>query len=310
MRDNPLISIIMPCYNAADHLVRGVESALGQSFQDIELIVVDDGSTDNSLEILTQVKDPRFRFFAQAHRGVSAARNLGIREANGAYIAFLDTDDTWHPDCLRKLYDAIEKNPSAVLVYCGWQNVGLTGGQGKPYIPPNYEDGDKWAQLLKTCPWPIHAALSRKEVVCAAGGFKEGLATAEDYRLWLNIASLGRIVRVPEVLAYYHFHEGVQATKNLARAAYDQWSVQMEFLESHPEIAKGLGAETIRTLTLGELLKRGYICYWDRDLEAARRIFRLVMRNGYGTVKDWKYMLPAILPLPVHRALISLLKKD
>jgi glycosyltransferase involved in cell wall biosynthesis len=300
----------MPCFNAAHHISRGIHSALAQTFRETELIVVDDGSTDDSLKILAQVKDPRLRVFTQAHKGVSAARNLGIREANGSYIAFLDADDTWHPCCLEKLYAAIEKDPSAVLVYCGWQNVGLTGGQGKPYIPPDYEDGDKWVLLLKTCPWPIHAALSRREVVCAAGGFKEGLAIAEDYRLWLDMASRGRVVRVPEVLAYYHFHEGAQATKNRARAAYDQWSVQSEFLESHPEIVKELGVETVRKLTLGELLKRGYVCYWDRDLEAARMIFRLVMKSGYGTIKDWKYMLPALLPLAVHRAMIRLLERE
>lgn len=298
------ISVIMPCYNAGAHLKRGVESALDQTYGDIELIVVNDGSTDSSLGILNGINDPRIKVITQTKSGVCRARNRGLREATGGYIAFLDADDTWDKTCLEKLLGALLSDPDAMISYCGWQNVGLPGGQGKPYLPPEYEGTDKARYLLGSCPWPIHAALTRKSAITEAGGFDERFSNAEDYGLWLKIALSNRIVRVPEVLAYYWFHGGAQASKNRARAACENWLVQTEFLKRHPEIRKKLGRSLERSLVHGELLKRGYICYWDRDLEAARKIFRAVMKTGYGTVMDWKYMLPSVLPMPVHRLLL------
>jgi len=164
--------------------------------------------------------------------------------------------------------------------------------------------------LLKSCPWPIHAALILKSAIDSAGGFDERYSHAEDYKLWLHIASFSGIVRVPEVLAFYYFHEGQQASKNHAKAAYQQWLVQKEFVEKYDKVARQLGWSRIRQLTLGGLLKRGYVCYWERNLEAARQIFRLVMRQGYGTLNDWKYMLPSLLPMSLHRAMIKLFEKD
>lgn len=296
----------MPCFNAGAHIRRGVSSALAQTIAGIELIVVNDGSTDESLQILKTIKDPRLKIINQPNRGVSAARNRGIEEARGDCIAFLDTDDTWHPTCLEKLYSALESCSTAALSYCGWQNLGLPGGRGKPYVPPDYEHSDKIAHLLLTCPWPIHAALTRRKVIVKAGGFDERFSNSEDYRLWLHIATCHQIVLVPEVLAYYHFHEGPQASKNKAKAARDNWLVKKEFLRKNPEVVKKLGTKRVRQLTNGMLLRRGYECYWARDLTNARRIFCLVLRTGYGNWNDWKYMLPALLPLSLHRTLIRL----
>ena len=185
---------------------------------------------------------------------------------------------------------------------------GLEGGKGRPYVPPDYEKEDKDLQMLTSCPWPIHAALTKKSAIEAAGGFDERYRNAEDYGLWLRVAQ-GRITLVPEVLAFYHFHDGVQATKNRARAAREHWLVQREFLEARPEVAERLGRALVRKLTDGGLLKKGYVCYWDRDLESAREIFRIVMKTGYGAFSDWKYMLPSILPLNVHRLMMKTFEK-
>ncbi len=299
----------MPCFNAAAHILRGVSSALAQTIADIELIVVNDGSTDESLQILKTIKDSRLKIINQPNRGVSAARNRGIEKARGDCIAFLDTDDTWRSTCLEKLYSALKSCPTAALSYCGWQNLGLPGGKWKPYIPPDYEGPAKLETLLWTCPWPIHAVLTRRGLILEAGGFDESLSNAEDYQLWLRIASRYEVARVPEVLAFYHFHEGPQATKNKAKAARDNWLVKKEFLRTYPELADHLGRTRIRRLIHGMLLKRGYECYWARDLDSARRIFRLVMSAGYGKLNDWKYMLPALLPLSLHKNLICSLER-
>ena len=306
MEITPVISVVMPCHNAERHIARSIASALAQSFKDIELIIVNDGSTDNSLSVMESIRDPRLRIISQPNQGVSAARNRGLEAARGAYIAFLDADDTWEPLCLERLYHAVASRPDAVLAYCGWQNVGLPGSRGKPFIPPDYETANKIETLFAGCRWPIHAALTRRKAIEAAHGFNPSLRNAEDYALWLEVARSGAVVRVPEVLAYYHFHDCGQASGNRARAALQMLSAQQAYLERHPDFSASLAPMRRRELLYGTLLRYGYNSYWKRDLTTARTIFRRVMRSGYGSAKDWIYMLPALLPLTVHQKLIQL----
>jgi glycosyltransferase involved in cell wall biosynthesis len=305
----PLISVIMPCFNAEHHLQQSINSVFNQTYPNLELIVINDGSYDGSLQILKSLSDSRVTVFDQPNLGVCKARNRGIVAAKGEFIAFLDADDTWDPECLTKLYQALINNKSAKLVYCGWQNVGLHGGQGQPYIPPDYETMDKFAALFHNCLWPIHACLTRKQIIIEAGLFDESLLTSEDFLLWLKIGTQNNLVRVPEVLAFYHFHDGVQATRNKERAALNHWYAQQKFLQQNPEIAPILGKRKIRQLMHGELLRRGFECYWKRDLRAARTIFRKVMMQGYGSIIEWMYMLPSVLPLSLHHSLILLFSR-
>lgn len=301
----PLVSIVMPCYNAAAHLPTSVGSVLAQTFPDWELITIDDGSSDTTLNWLQAQTDARIRPLSQANLGVSAARNAGLALARGRYVAFLDADDTWTTNFLATMVAALEASPEAVLAYCGWQNLGLPGGRGEPFVPPDYETAAKAETLFAGCRWPIHAALVKRETVLATNGFDPTLTNAEDYALWLNVATTAPIVRVPEVLAFYHFHGGAQASADYARAALQHWQAQQQYLARHPAFSDALGAAHVRALTSGELLKRGYACYWQRKLPAARQIFRAVMKQGYGTLTDWKYMLPAWLPESWHRWLIG-----
>ncbi|HQT30369.1 MAG TPA: glycosyltransferase [Thiobacillus sp.] len=301
----PVISIIMPCHNAAVHLPSSVGSVLAQTYSDWELITIDDGSSDSTLAWLRTQTDPRVRIHAQPNQGVSAARNAGLALAQGRYIAFLDADDSWDTRCLAQLSAALEGHPEAVLAYCGWQNLGISGGRGEPFVPPDYETAEKIETLFAGCRWPIHAALVKREAVLAANGFDPTLKNAEDYALWLNVATTAPIVRVPEVLAFYHFHGAAQASADHALAALQFWQAQQHYLAAHLAFQHQLGRDRLRALTTGELLKRGYACYWQRDLPAARRIFRAVMQQGYGTLSDWKYMLPAWLPESWHRGLIG-----
>lgn len=300
------IAIIMPCYNCAAHLATSIGSVLAQTFSDWELIFVDDGSTDTSATQIAAFNDPRIRLIRQANAGVSAARNRALQAASSELIAFLDADDTWAPAFLQAMLTALDAQPAAVLAYCGWQNIGLPGGRGAPFVPPDYETPDKLETLLGGCRWPIHATLTRRAVITAAGGFNPRYSHAEDFALWLQIATQAPIVRVAEVLAYYHFHGGTQASANHARAALQLWQAQHDYIVAHPALAQRLGRDTLARLTHGTLLERAYVSYWARDLTTARSLFRHVMRHRYGTARDWKYMLPALLPLRWHQALLRL----
>lgn len=303
----PEISIIMPCYNAAAHIGASIDSVLMQHFADFELIVVNDGSTDDSPEILRGFDDPRIRLIDQANAGVIAARNRGLAEAQGEYVAFLDSDDTMDPDFLQLLRDALRRHPEACLAYCGWQNLGLPGRRGEPFVPPDYEGPHKLERLLESCRWPIHAALVRRSEVESAGGFDPAFPTAEDYWLWLRIAPFKPIVLVDRTLVFYHHHGEQRSTaKNRAQKAVNRWQIRLEFLRRHPQIRAQLGRRRLRELIHGTLLDWGYRSYWDGDLDTARRIFRIVMKTGYGSARDWIHMLPALLPLPLHAALLRM----
>ncbi len=304
----PTVSIIMPCYNAAAYLPQSMGSVLSQTMANWELIAVDDGSSDGTLAWLQAQTDPRLRVHSQANQGVSSARNAALRQARGQYTAFLDADDTWAPDFLEKLLAALDRQPEAVLAYCGWQNVGLEGEPGEPYVPPDYEQNEKWACFLAACPWPVHSALTRSVMVRTAGGFDRRYKNAEDYALWLRIATLGPVVRVPEVLAFYHHHSTMQASRNRERAAIDNLDVQLRFLEAHPAIEAKLGKAKVRDLVYGGLLKKAYDCYWLRELKCARHLFLIMLRAGYGTPKDWKYTLLSMLPVSCHYRLARFAK--
>lgn len=301
------VSIIIPCYNGSRFLAEAIDAALAQTYPDKEIIVVDDGSTDDSPVIMAGYGD-RIRVVRQANAGLPAARNAGISVATGDAFAFLDADDWWTPDFLAQMVQAIERS-GAGIAYCGWQNVGLPGPMGRPYVPPDYEPlPEKIEKLIEGVGWPVHAALIRRDVLFSAGLFNPNLKSCEDFALWIRAATSNPLVLVPAVMAFYRFH-GDQMTRNRSRIALSHYSVQQTFLDENPRYRGQFSKKKIAEMTSGELLKRGYLAYWDRDLPAARAIFRQVMRDGYGKLNDWKYMLPALLPLALHRKLIQLLER-
>jgi glycosyltransferase involved in cell wall biosynthesis len=300
----PAVSVIMPCYNAERFLPTSVGSVLAQTFTDWELIAVDDGSTDGTASWLSSVADHRVRVVGQPNRGLPGARNTGIRNATGQFLAFLDADDSWHPEFLQEMVTALSQNAGAGIAYCGWQNLRLASGRGQPFIPPDYEDDDKIVSLLSGCRWPVHAALIRQELAFAAEGFDEAQQAAEDFDFWLRTATRAPIIRVPRVLAFYHHHGPGQMSANRARMAHFQLRAQRKFLRKHPDLVSQLGRRRIRQMLWDPVLKIGYAAYWARNLVDARAIFREVMKHGYGSLHDWRYMLPSMLPRPLHEALV------
>ncbi|MEO6697217.1 MAG: glycosyltransferase [Gammaproteobacteria bacterium] len=306
MQDS-IISVIIPCFNGERYLTEAVNSALGQTYRPVEVVVVNDGSTDGSAAVMASYGE-RIRVVRQANAGLPAARNSGIRASRGQLFAFLDADDYWRENFLEQMARALTQTGAAVA-YCGWRNVGLPDGRGKPFIPPDYEhEPDRLARLVGGVRWPVHAALVRRDVAESVGGFDPKWTSCEDFAFWIRAATGYPLVRVPEVLAFYR-HHGEQMTKNRLRVAVNHWRVQREFLAANPGVIKQLGRPRVRQLVHGELLAKGYQAYWARDLVTARAIFRRIMSHGYGTLSDWKYMLPALLPLTLHQALIKLLDR-
>ena len=150
----------------------------------------------------------------------------------------------------KKMSEALQRS-GAGIAYCGWQNVGLPGGRGEPFVPPDYEAlPDKLERLFRSPCWPVHAALVRREIVDSVGGFDPKWRSCEDFAFWLRTATRNRLVRVPDVLAFYRFH-GDQMVGKRDVVAISHLMVQMEFLARHPEVEQELGERRVRELTLG-----------------------------------------------------------
>lgn len=306
--DKPQISVIMPCFNAAAYLQEAVASVQSQTIKDWELIIVDDGSTDDSLNILAQLsaQDKRIRVLRQANQGPYPARNLGLKYAQGEFIAFLDADDWWDITFLEKMHKALTES-KADLAYCGWQNIAESGPSRPPYVPPDYlKEPDLWQRLLQSCPWPIHAALTRRQAISAVGGFSTYGFTSMDYDLWLKIAAYTRHwVRVPHVLAFYRWHDKGQISSVKCRQVLNSLAVRRQFVQDHPELYQHLGRATIRRRLAEPLLKAAYQALWQRDLPSAHRLFRQALWQGGWQMKDAKYLLASLLPFAWYQKMVG-----
>ncbi|MBU2648141.1 glycosyltransferase family 2 protein [bacterium] len=184
----PSVSVIIPTHNRIQQVTAAVESVLIQSFKSFELIVVDDGSSDGTEERLRALFDSTIRLIRQPPAGVSAARNKGARHSNGEFLAFLDSDDTWHRDKLKHQIDFHQQNPELNLSQTEetWIRRGRFVNPHKKHRKPA---GYIFPQSLHLCTVSPSSVLIRKTVFDAAGGFDERLPACEDYDLWLRITA-------------------------------------------------------------------------------------------------------------------------
>ncbi len=306
------ISVIMPCLNAGPFVEQAVNCAMNQTYPDVELIVVDDGSTDDSLQILERLTAshyPRIRLHKQARQGPFPARNFAISQATGGRIAFLDADDFWAPRALELLSAAMDKS-GADVSYCGWQNFGDGAPGLKPFIPPDYFDMDTTAAFLCSCPWPIHAALVSREILEAVNGFSIRYFSAMDYDLWLKLyAKTQRFIRVPEALAFYRWHDNGQISATKWKQVINAWHVRRNFVENNPALAAHLTNHELKALIDDSLLREARQALWRRNLTDAHHLFRYCLKNRIGGLEDLKYLPLAILPECIIKKWVELTDK-
>jgi glycosyltransferase involved in cell wall biosynthesis len=199
----PSVSVIIPAYNAEPFIAETVKSALNQTFNDLEVIVVDDGSKDRTAERLAEFGD-RIRVHRQANAGVAEARNAGVKLSSGSYIAFLDADDTWLPQKLERQL-AFRDAP---LIYSDRFNTGARGDL--PIVQSEVTkmyDGDVFLPLMLEGNFITNSSvLIRRDVFEATGGFASGVSPAEDWDLWLRVAERHPVAFCPDPLVRYRFH--------------------------------------------------------------------------------------------------------
>ncbi|MBN2287889.1 MAG: glycosyltransferase [Candidatus Glassbacteria bacterium] len=214
MTDPPLVSVIIPVYNQAEYLADAVHSALAQSYPSLEVIIIDDASTDGSDRVIAGFSgDPRVAALRNAEN-LDCARtfNVGIREAKGTYYAILAADDSWEPGFLEALVAALEENPGAAFAYC---RVNLMDPRGRK--KPRRNDrifydrdfcGDQFEEIVRWInPIPHHATVVRKSCAEEAGLYDPELTTTHDWDLWLRLARKHPVAFVNRYLANYRVHQ-------------------------------------------------------------------------------------------------------
>jgi len=210
------ISIITPCYNGARYIRETLQSALAQTHSPLEVIVIDDGSTDNSAA-LAAAAGPLVRVIRQANQGESVARNRGIAEALGSHVLFLDADDLLEPESLSRLAAAVAGRPEAVAVMgCAWFRSGEA-----PYdrVPPRA--GRFYPDIIGGNLGPPHCWLAPVDLIRDAGGFCETMRWFEDWDLWWRVGlQASELIAVPYVGAHYrqHAHSQLATTRPADRA--------------------------------------------------------------------------------------------
>ena len=248
----PAVSVVVPLYNKAAYVAQAVRSVQAQSFTDLELIVVDDGSTDDGARIARAAGDHRLRLIHQANAGAGAARNAGIAAARGRWVAFLDADDTWRPERLARQLGVLERHPDLAWAAGAFLTLVPDGAPrpSPPLDPAWWADpevvGDALLPLTAGgCVW-TGTVMVRRDVLAGLGGFEPALRSGQDLFLWVRLAlDHPRIGYVPGVIADYRAHVRDSIT---TRKIVDGFTTDIELAQRLIAIGAGVAPERRRLL--------------------------------------------------------------
>lgn len=228
----PKVSVIMPCFNDGEYIEASIKSVLGQTFKGIELIIINDGSTDpKTIEILKRISNPQIKILNTENFGPSAARNFGIKHAVGNYILPLDADDKIHPEYIAKCVEQLDNNSNVGIVYCFAE---LFGEQSGRWDLPEYSFE---SMLLDNVIFVT--SMFRKKDWEDIGGFNQNLIHGmEDYDFWLSILEKEReVVQLKEVYFYYRI-KNISRTSKFMDNSLNVKNTYRELYLNHPEFYK------------------------------------------------------------------------
>jgi glycosyltransferase involved in cell wall biosynthesis len=301
------VSAVIPTFNCSKYIVDAVESALKQTSVDLEVIVVDDGSTDDTAERLACFGD-RIRYIRQENGGPSKARNRGIREAKGELIAFLDADDRWLPHKTAKQVELLEQRPKVGLVHTG-------------IFVCSEETGEQWVGPADRTPFtgycyprifwghavPPSAAMIRKSVFDQVGVFDEMIRgpSYEDQDLWLRIAREYEFAYIPEPLIIYRVH-GANGSLNLQRNVEDEYRVLVKTLREDPSLWTKLDRARARQKLYGLAFSSGYGRVHAGETRRAREFFRAAWSHSPFNPLPLAYWTFSFMPRRVRESITTM----
>lgn len=236
----PQVSVIIPTRNRSALLSEAIQSVLQQTFDNFELIVVDDGSTDNTAEVVAGFADRRIVYHYQDKDERSAARNRGVALSNAEFVTFLDDDDWYMPRKLEAQLGGFRDNPEAGMIISGWDRIDEAGRVVRDERPWLHNPEPALSDWLFAAMAHVAAVLIRREWFGRVGGFNNALATNEDTYLWFCLAQAGcPIVWVKEVVFRQRLHSG-NSVRNVAQVKADKLAT-LEIVFSEPRACEGLG---------------------------------------------------------------------
>lgn len=246
----PSVSVVIPAYNAEQFVGQALDSVLNQTFQDFEVLVVDDGSSDRTAELVT-ARYPRVQFVSQRNGGASSARNRGVEMATGEFVAFLDADDEWHPEKLQAQVALMRRYPDAVLGRTVFIEEPLdnasslfSGGRTEPGLPDHYLVRDL-AQSFLDPYFATSAVLVRRSAFQKVGGFDTGLKIAEDVDLYLRILAEAPLIPVVAKPALHKRFVPGSLGEDSEAGYVKLLEVYHRFLKDWPQAEKVLGRAVI-----------------------------------------------------------------
>lgn len=265
---DPRVSVVIPTFNHARYVVAAVDSALAQTRPPLEVIVVDDGSTDDTRDRLASYAG-RIRYIYQPNAGLSAARNAGIRAAGGGWVAFLDADDLFHPRKLELQAAAVVRHPDLAL-------LGAQSFSDEPVRWPDVPDDPpvvrlRLPEVVIRTPFAPSSVLARRDVFDAAGYFEPGLRSVEDRDMWVRLAARGPVARLDAPLCWYRQTPGSMSRNPDRMEAFDRLVIDRSF--ALPELR---GRQWLRRRAMAHMLLASSYTYLQagRPAAAAARAVR------------------------------------
>lgn len=232
----PIISVIVPAYNAERTILETIASVQQQTFSDFELIVINDGSNDRTLELLATVEDPRLKVFSYNNGGLPVARNRGIAQATGKFITFIDADDLWTPDKLELQLAALQQHPNAGVAYSWTYNMGEKGDFFHPGKSVSFEGNVYPKLLLANFIASGSNVLVRKQAIESVGEFDPTLKSCEDWDFYLRLAARWSFVVVPKPQILYRQSAGAMSSKVEVMEKYQLLVLERAFHSVSPEL--------------------------------------------------------------------------
>lgn len=289
-----LISIVIPTYNSADTLLRAIEAAQQQTYTKIEILVVDDGSNDNTQALMQDRSD--LIYIRQENQGPSAARNTGIAHAKGQYIAFLDADDTWAPEKSSLQMKIFQERGDMDLVACQWVRQG-----GEPDHTADPFDGESLplVKMISLNQFQTSTVLAKRKVFETVGGFNSAYNGAEDWEMWLRISTRFNIWRMnAKLVIYYDMPTGY--SKNLNRVYETMLAMLKEY---NPEKKNALTAtltpSAYHNLMAWHHLRFAVGFYLNGEKDHAVKAVRQAQKQGLGAFSTAS--VTRLLPFLYHR---------
>lgn len=280
--NNPLVSILTPVYNGARYIAQAIDSARAQTYPDFELIIVNDGSTDNSVEVIRPyLADPRIKYLEQPNGGVAAARNAALRVARGRYIGFLDQDDLWLPEKLRFQVQYLDDHPGIGLVHANQDYIDSDGRHTCLDFDDGFTKVSGWCfrDLFIKNRIAVLTVLARKSSMDSVGPLNETIPGGDDYEMWLRISKHFQIGHLDQVLAHYRTHESNVSNDNFRMTRTDLGAVQ-SILQKYPDSRKELGADVVNARLFELNYELGGWYMWQaRDHASARRYYWQAIRS-------------------------------